>query len=465
MRPPWFKLVAATALVALSVFAPEAIHTHAASAPRPGIDWPQFRGIRANGIAEGFTAATTWNVAEGKGVAWKTPIPGLGHSSPVVWGDQIFITTSISGQKDAGLKVGLYGDIAPVQDDTPHEWRVYALDKKTGAIKWQHTAYKGVPKIKRHTKATHANSTVATDGQHLVVFFGSEGLYGYDLKGKQLWKKDLGVLDAAFYMVPQAQWETGSSPVIHDGLVIIQADVLKGSFIAAFDVKTGNEVWRVTRNDVPTWSTPTIHEVNGRSQLIVNGMRHVGAYDLKTGKEVWKLSGGGDIPVPTPVVSDGLIYITNAHGMLSPVYAIRETATGDISLTANATSNDYVAWSTPRDGGYMCTPLVYRGLLYIVKYNGVLNVFDARTGERKYQQRLAGATSAFTASPVASDGKVYFASEDGQVFVAKAGPTWEQLAMNEMGESVLATPAISEGALLFRTQGQVLSIREGAGPR
>ena len=452
------KLRTVVALAGIVVIFSEMIHT--ASAPRPGIDWPQFRGIRANGVAEGFSVPATWNVAQGKGVAWKTPIPGLGHSSPVVWGDQIFVTTSISGQKDAGLKVGLYGDIAPVQDDTPHEWRVYALDKKTGAIRWQHTAFKGVPKIKRHTKATHANSTVATDGQYLVAFFGSEGLYGYDLKGKPLWKKDLGVLDAAFYMVPQAQWETGSSPVIHNGLVIVQADVLKGSFVAAFDAKTGNEVWRVTRNDVPTWSTPTVHEVNGRPQLIVNGMRHVGAYDLATGKEVWKLSGGGDIPVPTPVVADGLIYITNAHGMLSPVYAIRDTATGDISLTNGATSNDHVAWSTPRDGGYMCTPLAYRGLLYIVKYNGVLNVFDARTGERKFQQRLAGATSAFTASPVASDGKVFFASEDGQVFVAKAGPVWEQLAMNEMGESVLATPAISEGALLFRTQGHVLSIRD-----
>jgi outer membrane protein assembly factor BamB len=465
MRASCLKLCAAAALVGIGLLSSEIVQIRAASAPRPGIDWPQFRGIRANGIADGFPVPITWSVTEGKGVAWKTAVPGLGHSSPVVWGDQIFITTSISGQKDAGLKVGLYGDIAPVQDDTPHEWRVYALDKKTGAIKWQHTPVKGVPKIKRHTKATHANSTVATDGQYLVAFFGSEGLYGYDLKGKQLWKKDLGVLDAAFYMVPQAQWETGSSPVIHDGLVIIQADVLKGSFIAAFDVKTGNEVWRVTRNDVPTWSTPTIHEVDGRAQLIVNGMRHVGAYDLKTGKEIWKLSGGGDIPVPTPVVADRLVYITNAHGMLSPVYAIRDTASGDVSLANNATSNDHVAWSTPRDGGYMCTPLVYRGLLYIVKYNGVLNVFDARTGERKFQQRLAGATSAFTASPVASDGKVFFASEDGQVFVAKAGPRWEQLAMNEMGESVLATPAISEGALLFRTQEHVLSIREGAGKR
>ena len=201
-----------------------------------------------------------------------------------------------------------------------------------------------------------------------------------------------------------------------------------------------------------------MHLVNGQPQVIVNGMRHVGAYDLKTGKEIWKLSGGGDIPVPTPVVSDGLIYITNAHGKMSPVYAIRDTASGDISLAEGASSNAGVAWSTPRDGGYMCTPLAYRGLVYIVRYNGVLTVFDAKTGERKYQERLAGGTAAFTASPIANDGKVFLANEDGQVFVIKAGPKYELMALNEMGSSVLATPAISEGRLLFRTQRELIAI-------
>jgi outer membrane protein assembly factor BamB len=428
------------------------------NAPRPGIDWPQFRGISATGIAEGAPAPTVWNVADGKNVVWKTPIPGLGLSSPVVWGDQLFVSTAISGKADASLRPGLYGDIQSVQDDTPHEWRVYCLNKKTGAIVWQRTAHTGVPKVKRHMKNSHANSTLATDGQRLVAFFGSEGVYAYDLAGKLLWQKDLGVLDAGFYMVPDAQWETGSSPVIHDGLVVIQSDVQKGSFLAAFDVKDGRERWRVARSDVPTWGTPTVHLVNGQPQVIVNGMRHVGAYDLKTGKEIWKLSGGGDIPVPTPVVGDGLVYITNAHGKMSPVYAIRDTATGDISLGADASSNAGVAWSTPREGGYMCTPLAYRGLVYIVKYNGVLNVFDAKTGERKYQERLAGGTAAFTASPVANDGKVYLANEDGQVFVIKAGPVYELVSMNDMGSSVLATPAISEGRLLFRTPQQLIAI-------
>ena len=427
-------------------------------APQPGVDWPQFRGIAAGGVAEGYSLPTTWNAKDGTNVVWKTPIPGLGLSSPIVWGDEIFLSTSISGKTDANLKVGLYGDIAPVQDDTVHEWRVYALDKKTGKEKWQRTAYKGVPKIKRHTKNSHANSTLATDGERIIAFFGSEGLYAYDLKGTELWKKDLGVLDAGFYMVPEAQWETGSSPVLHDGMVIVQADVQKGSFLAMFDAKDGREVWRVTRTDVPTWSTPTIHVVNGQTQILVNGMRHVGAYDFKTGREIWKLSGGGDIPVPTPVVSEGLVYITNAHGPQSPVYAIKDTATGDVSLKDPATSNDAVVWSAPRSGGYMCTPLVYRGLVYIVRYNGVLNVFDAKSGEKKFEARLAGATSAFTSSPVANDGKVFIASEDGQVFVLAAGPRYEVLAMNEMSTPVLATPAISDGRLLLRTQDQMMAI-------
>ena len=451
-------VLTASIALALTFGTAPVVRIDGASAPRPGIDWPQFRGIKAAGVAEGFSIPTTWDAAKGTNVVWKTPVPGLGLSSPVVWGDDVFISTSISGKADANLKVGLYGDIASVEDDTAHEWRLYALDKKTGAIKWQQTAYKGVPKVKRHTKSSHANSTLATDGERVVAFFGSEGLYAFDMQGKLLWKKDLGVLDAGFYMVPGAQWETGSSPVIHDGMVIVQADVQKGSFLAMFDAKTGREVWRVPRTDVPTWSTPTVHTVNGQPQILVNGMRQVGAYDFKTGKEIWTLSGGGDIPVPTPVVNDGLVYITNAHGMLSPVYAIKETATGNISLKGDQTTNDGIAWSTPRGGGYLCTPLIYNGLAYIIRYNGVLSTFDAKTGEKKYEQRLAGATSAFTSSPVANDGKVYVASEDGQVFVIKAGPTYELLAMNEMTTPVLATPALSEGRLLLRTQDLIIAI-------
>jgi len=440
------------------------VGAHAAGTPKPGVDWPQFRGIRAGGVAEGFPLAEAWDIPSGRGVRWKTAIPGLGLASPIVWGDLICLSTSISGQKDAGLRVGLYGDVRSMTDDTEHEWRIYCLDKKSGAVRWQQTVLKAVPKIKRHAKASHANSTLATDGERLIAFFGSEGLYAYDLRGKQLWKQDLGVLDAGWFSDPTAQWETGSSPILHDNVVVVQVDVQKGSFLGAFDARDGRELWRTPRADVPTWGTPAVHQVNGQTQLIVNGWRHIGAYDFKTGKEIWRLTGGGDIPVPTPVVQDGLIYITNAHGPQAPVYAIRETATGDITLAAGTSSNQSVAWSVPRDGGYMCTPLVYRGLVYIVKYNGVLSVFDAKTGEVKYQQRLADGKSAFTSSPVASDGKVYLASEEGHVYVIAAGPSFEVIAENNMGESVLATPAISEGVLIYRTQGHVIAVAGGVKP-
>jgi outer membrane protein assembly factor BamB len=214
----------------------------------------------------------------------------------------------------------------------------------------------------------------------------------------------------------------------------------------------------VSRDDVPTWSTPTIHTGPGPAQVIVNGLRHIGGYDLKTGKELWKLRGGGDIPVPTPVAGHDLIFITNAHGMMSPIYAIRPTATGDISLSGDQRSNDHIAWSQAREGAYMQTPLVYGDYLYVCRDSGVLSVYDAKTGERKYQQRLADGKTGFTASGVAADGKVYYTSEEGGVYVIKAGPVFEQLAQNSLGEVAMATPAISEGTLLFRTRSHLVAI-------
>jgi outer membrane protein assembly factor BamB len=367
------------------------------------------------------------------------------------------VTTAISGRRDATLKTGLYGDIDSVADDTVHEWRIFCLNKHDGNIRWQQSVYKGAPKVKRHMKATHANATLATDGTHLAAMFGSEGLYVYEMNGKLLWKKDFGVLDAGFFAVPEAQWEFGSSPVIHNGMVIIQADVQKNSFLGAFDVKTGKEIWKVARGDVPTWSTPAIVRAGGREQLVVNGWKQTGGYDLQSGKEIWKLSGGGDIPVPTPIVGDGLVFLTSAHGSLSPVYAIRVSATGDISLAPNETSNANIVWSVPREGSYMSTPLLYGDLLYVVRWNGVMSVFDAKTGKRMYQERLGGGTSAFTASPVANNGHLYITSEEGDVFVVKAGPSYELLGVNRLGAAVLASPAISEGRLFFRTSDHVMA--------
>ena len=422
------------------------------------IHWPSFRGAEARGIAEGYATATEWDVERGTNIKWKTAIPGLGHSSPVVWGDRLFVTTAVRDKDEAELKVGLYGDITPVEDEGVHSWKIYSIDKTTGEILWERTSHRGVPRTKRHPKSTHANSTPATDGKHVIAFFGSEGLYCYDMDGTSIWKKDLGALDAAFFHVPDAQWGFASSPIIHDDRVYLLCDVLNDPFLAAFDLDTGEEVWRTPRDDVPTWSTPTFHRHGERSLLFVNGWKHIGGYDARTGKEVWRLRGGGDIPVPAPVVAHDLVFITNAHGAASPIYAIRLDAKGDISLGEGESANAHIAWSIERGGAYMQTPLVYGEYLYSSRDNGVLSCFKARTGERLYQERLGRGGTGFTASPVAADGKLYFTSEEGDVYVVRAGPEFELLATNALDEVTMATPAISKGTLFFRTQSHLVAV-------
>jgi len=431
----------------------------ASDPPAPaGQNWPSFRGEAAAGVAEGFPLPSAWSVPASKNIRWKTPVPGLGHSSPVLWGGRLFVTTAVSGVGDPELKVGLYGDIGSVNDSSVHRWVVYALDAASGKVIWEKTVRTGVPAVKRHPKSTHANATLATDGRHLVAFFGSEGLYCFDLDGRLLWQKDLGVLDSAFFMVPDAQWEFASSPVIYQDKVLVQCDVLKGSFLAAFSVRDGREIWRTARQDVPTWGTPTVHVAGGRAQMIVNGYKQAGAYDVETGREIWRLQGGGDIPVPTPVVGHGLVFLTSAHGPVAPVYAVRLEATGDVSLKPGESSNASVAWSYSRDGAYMSTPLVYGDHLYNIRWNGVLHCYDARTGERLYQTRLGGGTSGFSASPVAGDGKIFFASEDGDIYVVKAGRAFELLATNAMGDICMASPALANGTIYFRTRSQVVAV-------
>jgi len=428
-----------------------------AAPPAPSPNWPSFRGPRASGVAEGHATAASWSVEKEEGILFRVKVPGLAHSSPVVWGDSVYVTSAVSAG-EAPLKVGLYGDIDPVPNEGKQRYVLYRIDKRTGTVRWERTAHEGVPRRPRHTKSTHANPTPATDGRRVVAYFGSEGLYAYDTEGKLLWKKDLGPLDAAFFQAPDAQWGVASSPVIHDGAVYLQVDVLNGPFLAAFDLETGRELWRSPRKDVPTWSTPTVYEASGRTLLLVNGWKHIGGYDAKTGKEVWNLTGGGDIPVPAPVVAHDLVFVTNAHGPGSPIYAIRTSARGDISLPEGKTSSEQVAWSVARGGNYMQTPLVYGDLLYACRDNGVLSVFRARTGERLYQERLGSGSAGFTASPVAADGKVYFASEEGDVYVLRAGEKFELLAKNGLGEITMASPAVSEGVLYFRTRSHLVAV-------
>lgn len=424
-------------------------------------DWPQFRGRRAAGTADGQGPPVSWDVETGSHVRWKTAIPGLGHASPVVCRGRVFIVTAVGGDAEPSLRVGLYGDIAPVRDEGPQRWQLYCLSKYSGRILWKRTVHRGVPKIKRHTKSTHANSTPATDGVRLVMLLGSEGLHCYDFCGNRLWKRDLGVLDSGFYRVPDAQWGFGSSPIIYNGRVMVQCDVQQGSYLAALDVRDGRELWRTARSDVPTWSTPTIYRGRHRTELIVNGYRHAGGYDPATGRELWRLSGGGDIPVPTPVVAGGLILLASAHGRRAPLCAVRIGASGDVTPEAEDRLGEHVAWYKPRDGTYMQTPLVYGDYLYACKDNGVLSCYELRTGQRLYRQRLGG--GGFTASPVAADGRLYFTGEGGDVYVVRAGPEFEVLAKNSMAEVCMATPAISAGMIIFRAKSHVYGIAEPGG--
>jgi outer membrane protein assembly factor BamB len=434
-----------------------ALGTARASSQENG-NWPGFRGPSASGIQDGIPLAIEFDMETGENVLWTTPIPGLAHSSPIVWEDRVLVTTAVT-EKEPFLRVGLYGESPDHPEEYDHEFKVLCLDRRTGKVIWDRTAIKGKPKVKRHVKASHANSTPATDGRHVVAFFGSEGLYCFDLEGKLLWKKDIGILDSGPYNAPDLQWGFASSPVLHDGKVIVQCDARNQAFLAAFDAATGRDLWRTDRDDVATWGTPTVATQEGSTQVLVNGWRHMGGYDLSTGKELWRLSGGGDVPVPTPVVSEGVAYITNAHGGMAPLYAVRLTARGD--LTEKGEEKGLV-WMDPRSGAYMQTPLVYRDLIYTCSDSGILKCYDKATGERVYQKRLGRGRNGFSASPVAGEGHLYFTSEEGEVFVVEAGREWDLLARNELGEICMATPAISRGAMFFRTRTELVSIGKGS---
>ena len=425
-------------------------------------NWPQFRGPGASGVAEGRPAAVKWDAQKSVNTRWKTAIPGLAHSSPVVWGNKVFITTAVTSGAKEETRYGLYGDVAPVKDDPKHVWKVYALDKLTGQILWERVAYEGLPKVKRHPKSTHADSTPVTDGKYLVVLFGSHGLYAYNLDGKLLWKQDIGILDSGWFYDPDYQWEHGSSPIIYRNLVIVQADIQKDSFIAAYNLKNGKLVWKTPREEVSSWGTPTIYEGTTRTELIANGSKAIRGYDPMTGRELWRLTPNSEITTPTPFAARNLIYVTSGYAPIQPIYAIKPGATGDISLKDGAVSNEFIAWSKQRGGPYMPTPVVYGDILYTCSNQGVLTAYKADTGDRLYQERLGGKGGAFTSSPVASDNKLYLLSEDGDIFVVKTGPKYELLATNPVGEVMMASAAISDGLLIVRGLNHVFAFGESS---
>ena len=440
----------------ITLTAGERLSSSLKAAPVKG-SWPSFRGPQASGVAEGQDLPDQWNGKTGENIIWHTKIPGLAHSSPVVWGNRVFVTSAISSDPKASFRPGLYGDGDASKDQTQHRWMVYALDKQSGKIVWERVAYQGEPREKRHIKATYANSTPATDGRIVVAWFGSQGLYTYDVKGRLLWKVDLGRLDAGAYDIPTYEWGTASSPIIWKDLVILQCDTQTDSFIIAFNAKTGETVWKTDRDEIPSWGSPTVVTTAKGEELVTNASNFIRGYDPRTGKELWRLGRSSKITAPTPIFADDVLVVASGRGPERPIFVLKTGSRGDLTLPEGKTTSDSIIWSRTGRGSYMPTPLIYNGILYVLANNGTFDAYNLKTGEEVYRQRLP-VVSGFSASPVAADGKIYLSNEDGEIIVVAAGQKFSHIATNTMGELLMATPALSEGVMYVRSAESVFAV-------
>lgn len=445
-------------------FLPDSDESKMADRVVSDVNWPQFRGTGARGIGDGQDPPVKWDAGENKNVRWKTRIEGLGHSCPVIFGDFVYVTTAISGGGDHSIKPGQYGGVDSVDDESEHSFVLLCIDKEDGSIVWQQEATRGVPKVKRHLKSTHANCTVATNGTHVMAFFAGEGLFCYTTDGELVWQKDLGMLDSGWFYDKSYQWGFAASPVIFEDNVIVQCDVQEQSFIASYSLSDGAEVWRTDRDEIPGWSTPTVADTPRGPMLLTQGTGFARGYDARTGEEWWRFGNHSEVVVPTPFIAHDLIYITNGYRPIQPIVAIELDAEGDITLPEGETSGEHIAWYKPRGGPYMPSPIVYGDYLYLCSNSGVITCIHAKSGEQVYRQRLTkgldqleedtevGGSTSMVGSPVAADGHVYFPCEEGFVFVIEAGPEFKMVAANPVGENLLTTPAISNGVMFVRGQ-------------
>lgn len=426
-------------------------------APAAG-SWPSFRGPKASGLAENQNLPERWDAKTGENILWRIPIPGLAHSSPVVWGDRVFVTSAISSKAGATFKPGLYGDGDASEDRSPHKWVLYAIDTRTGKIAWERVAAEGAPRNKRHIKSTYASASPATDGRVVVAWFGSEGVHAYDVNGAPLWQVDLGRVDMGAYDIPSYEWGPASSPIIWNGLVLLQVDTQTDSFLLALDAATGKTVWKTAREELPSWGTPNVVATPAGDELVTNASNYIRGYDPKTGKELWRLGGSSKITAPTPFAADGLIVVSSGRGPERPIFVVRPGTRGDLTLEKDQTASASIAWSKTGRGSYMPTPLAYDGILYVLGNNGVFDAYDLQTGKEIYRQRLEPVGSGFSASPVAADGRIYLSSEDGEIIVVAAGREFKQLGVSSMGELLMATPALSGGVMYVRSVSSLFAI-------
>lgn len=429
--------------------------------PDPGPatgSWPSFRGRGASGAADGQNLPDTWNGVTGENVVWRTAIPGLAHSSPVVWGDRLFVTTAISSRGTATFKPGLYGDGDASDDRSRHKWVLYALDRRTGRILWDRVASEGEPRNRRHVKSTYASASPATDGRVVVAWFGSQGVFAYDVDGHPLWNVDLGRVDMGAYDIPSYEWGPASSPIIWNGMVFLKCDTQADSFVLALDAATGTIIWKTDREELPSWGTPTVVSTAGGDELVTNASNYIRAYDPRTGRELWKLGGSSKITAPTPFEAGGLVIVSSGRAPERPLFAVRPGGRGDLTLATDRTSSASIAWSRSGRGSYMPTPIGYGGILYVLNNNGVFDAYEVETGNEIYRQRLEPVGSGFSASPVAADGRIYLASEDGDIIVIGAGREFRTIAVNPMGDLIMATPALSRGMMFVRSASAVFAV-------
>ncbi len=422
----------------------------------PEDNWPQWRGPNGLGIASAANYPEEW--APDKNVAWKTEVPGRGHSSPVVWGDRVFITTSIEGKPappdhkppvhpDFNHKDGyLHPD--SVGSNYLYSLKVLAFDAKTGRKVWEDTPYDGTMYDDRHRKNTYASPTMATDGTLVYAFFESAGLYAYDFSGKLAWKKSLGG-------IAKAGLGPGTSPVIFEDLLILLCDqeMGKGSFIVALNKTTGAEVWRSERSSRRSWATPLIVRTPERAELVTSAAERVIAYDPRTGKELWRANGVQSHPIPSAVAADGLVFLT-AGSQAKRALAIRVGGNGDL------TDSPHIVWRYDKGTAYVPSPLVHGNYLYLMTDRGLITCLDAKTGEVLYEGGRPPVPATFTASLVGYGDRLLMTSEDGDTFVVKAGPKHEILRTNPIGEPVFASLALAQGTIYIRGEKHLFAVRQ-----
>lgn len=419
-------------------------------------NWPQFRGEHSLGVATNLNLPTTWSPTQN--IAWKTAVPGFGWSSPVVWGGQIFVTSVVRDGAVEPPKKGLYfGGERPTPATNTQHWMVYSFDWATGKKRWEKQVHAGLPSTSVHLKNTYASETPVTDGERFYAYFGNVGLFCLDLAGKEVWSQKWEAYQT------RAGWGTAASPVLHQDRIFIVNDNEEKSFVVALNKQTGEQLWRVEREEKSNWATPFVWENRSRTELVVPGRKRVRSYDLD-GKLLWELGGMSSIVIPTPFEASGLLYVCSGYvgdTKNRPVFAIRPGATGDISLKDGETSNEFIAWGERTAAPYNPSPLVYGDYFYVLFDFGFLSCREARTGKEVYEKQRINldGTSAFTASPWAYGNQLFCLSEDGDTFVFQAGPDYKLIGKNSLGEMCMATPAIARDSLILRTASQLYRIK------